>query len=68
MSDSCDSPEKKKPKLEIGDSVEPKLVDRKWLEVRCTPQSQDGAKGSSSNKFKIMQFNTLADGMHAYAL
>ena len=47
------SPEAKRPKFE---NVQAKLVDRKWL---------PGSKGEQQeSSFKIMQFNTLADGRY----
>ena len=52
------SPEAKKLKLE---SAQPKLVDRKWLNTSAKKDQQDSL-ANRNGSFKIMQFNTLADG------
>ncbi len=55
---------KKKTKLDSSDSVQPKLVARQWLDARkneCSNLQQ--SSGVCSNVFKLLQFNTLADGM-----
>ena len=44
----------KRPRLESDASVELRLVDRKWY----TSEARDASK----NSFKLLQFNTLADG------
>ena len=56
--------EAKKPKLDPdSDSAKPELVARKWVRVGDTSNSQNTDAGSS---FKVMQFNTLADGKFVY--
>lgn len=54
MSDKEEGPETKKTRLDSDASVELRLVDRKWH----TSEARDASK----NSFKLLQFNTLADG------
>ena len=51
----------KRPKLEPGTSVHPKLLNRKWLEISPTSISEVRSE-IIRDSFKVMQFNTLADG------
>lgn len=53
------SPGAKKLKLESNDCMQPKLVERKWLN---TSSKEDSLISDRAGSFKIMQFNTLADG------
>lgn len=59
-------PKEKKPKLETNVSVQPKLVPRKWLDIGNASSFQQRSETNdvnSSSNFRIMQFNTLADGI-----
>lgn len=54
MSADEEEPEKKTTRLDSDTSVQLGLVDRKWY----TSEARDASK----NSFKLLQFNTLADG------
>ena len=53
------SPNPKKQKLEVESCVESKLLGRDWVSVSPT---KDQPESQGAGSFKIMQFNTLADG------